>query len=173
MKYMIAPALLCLTLAATDARAEIAVSSYSLTYNAADGSLTLDTFGGPLFEYVILSTGTGGVDDGFIEANHVLIPFPTVDILNQSTSLDDELSQSTFDGWSGLGPQNLGNVLAPGLSESAFNAKIDAANSQYVTALGNQTFFLFDINYEVPEPGSIVILGIGTALLAQRRRNRV
>lgn len=184
MKYMIAPAVLCLMLAATDAQGQITVfpGSYTLTYNAADGSLTLDTFGGDLYQYVIRGTGSDGVDDGFIEGNFNPIAFPVpVDVGSMTTTEDDELSQATLNPWTGLGPQNLGNVLQPGLSESEFNAKIntDASDPQNVTyshyaiELGSQEFFLFDINYEVPEPGSIVLLGIGTALLAQRRRDRV
>ena len=182
MKYYTAPALaLALLLTAMNTRADVVIPQYTLTYNAADGSLVIDTFDGPLFTYSVKSTGVFGGDDGFIEANHVpmLLPdAPGVEGPPANTSSDDELSQSDFDGWNNLGQFSLGKVLPKNLDESQFNAILDSLieNTFYVDQLGTngqpENFNSFDIVYNVPEPGSIIIFGIGAALLAQRRRDR-
>lgn len=177
MKFYAAPALVLAGLfCAHGVQAQLG-PQYTLTYNAADGSLTIDTLGNPLFTYSVKSTGAFGGDDGFIEANHDLLPdAPGGASSAVGTSTDDELSQSDFDGWQGLPPYNLGDVLPVGLDESEFNAVLDSSiqNTFYVDQLGTlnnpQTFKSFEIIYNVPEPSSIVLLGIGTALLAQRRR---
>lgn len=166
-------------LATTSAQAEIIVipPQYTLTYNAADGSLVIDTFDGSLFTYSIKSTGDLGGDDGFIELNHILLSDSVgIEGPPANTSLDDELSQSDFDGWSNLGQFDLGEVLPAGLNQLQFNATLDSSiqNTFYVDQLGTngqpESFNSFDIVYNVPEPGSIIIFGIGTAMLAQRRR---
>ena len=186
MKYVIVHAVVIAALLATASAQAQTVPQYLLTYNAADGSLTIDTFGNPLYNYVIDGTGELGTDDGFIEANHILIPDAPGPELSSFTSTDDELSQSDFNGWFGLGPQNLGDVLPAGLSESQFRQLINplllpttafpVEGTFYVRELGTlgdpDFFYPFDIVYNVPEPSSIVIFGIGAAMLAQRRRRR-
>ena len=176
MKFYAAPAVaMAILFCATGAQAQ----PYTLSYNAADGSLTIDTLGNPLFTYSVKSSGAFGGDDGFIEANHVLLPdAPGGASGPLNTSTDDELSQSDFDGWQGLAPFSLGNVLPTGLDQTEFDAALDASiqNTFYVDQLGTlnnpQTFKSFDIIYNVPEPSSIVLLGLGTALLVQRRRRQ-
>lgn len=181
MKSTLAPAFAtALLLAATSASALVVPPpQYTLTYNAADGSLVIDTFDAPLFTYSVKSLGASGDDDGFIELNHDLLPNADggVDDLPFSfTSEDDELSQSDVDGWDNLGQFSLGEVLQSGLDESEFNAILDSSvqNTFYVDQLGAindpESYKAFDIVYNVPEPGSIVIFGIGAALLVQRRR---
>ncbi|MBX2850317.1 MAG: PEP-CTERM sorting domain-containing protein [Phycisphaeraceae bacterium] len=174
MKFYAATAVALATLfCAASARANLA-PQYTLTYNAADGSLTLDPLGDSLYTYVIVSTGALGGNDGFLEANHLLIPASAAGTF---TTSDDEISQTDFNGWFGLGPQNLGNVLPAGLSQQQFIASIDNENTEYVRQPGqgldppNPDFkYRLDFVYNVPEPSSILLLGIGTALLAQRRR---
>lgn len=169
-------------LTATSTQALVIIPpQYTLTYNATDGSLVIDTFDGSLFTYSVKSLGLPGGDDGFIEANHVpmLLPdAPGVEGAPANTSSDDELSQSDFDGWSNLGQIDLGEVLPAGLDESQLNSILDSSiqNTFYVDQLGSsgqpESFNSFDIIYNVPEPGSIILLGIGAAMLAQRRRAR-
>lgn len=174
MKCYICPALAMVAAFAAAPLTAQTEPTYTLTYDAADGSLTIDTFGDPLYNYIIDGTGVFANNDGFLESNHRLIPDAPGPENNSFTSSDDELSQSDFNGWFGLGPQDLGNVLPAGLTEGEFNALIDPAETKYVRALGtlgNPDFFYnFEIVYNVPEPGSIVLLGLGAALLAQRRR---
>ena len=177
MKFYAAPAVALAGLLCAPGALAVISPQYTLTYNAADGSLTVDTFGGPLFTYSVKSSGVFGGDDGFIEANHILLPNAPGGLSSPAnTSTDDELSQSDFDGWQGLSPFSLGNVLPAGLDSSQFNSALDASvqNTFYVDQLGTinnpQVFNSFEIIYNVPEPSSIVLLGIGTALLAQRRR---
>lgn len=172
MKYL---ALLTLATTALFAgHAHAAAPTYKLTYNAIDGSITLDTYGETLYNYIIITTGSLLEDDGFIEANHILIPDAPGPQLQSATSSDDELSQSDFNGWFGLGPQNLGNVLPAGLSETTFYALIDPLQTKYVRQLGTNGFpdffYNFEIVYNVPEPGSIALFGAGLALLMKRPR---
>ena len=152
---------------------------YTLTYNAADGSLSIDTLGNPLFTYSVKSTGVLGGDDGFIETNHTLLPdAPGGSNTPANTSTDDELSQSDSDGWLSQPPFSLGNVLPSGLDETQFLNELDTSiqNTFYVDEFGSlndpQTFKAFEIVYNVPEPSSILLLGVGAVLLAQRRRKR-
>ena len=182
MKYHTTLALaLTLLLAAMNTQAEVVVPTYNLLYDAADGSLAIDPLGNPLFSYSIKTTGAPGGDDGFIEGNHLLLPDALGSLTSPAnTSTDDELSQSDFDGWVGLFPYNLGNVLPSGLNETQLNSILDtsAQNTFYVRALGTgfaeeERGFKNSFNIVfVPEPGSIVIFGLGTVLLAQRRRDR-
>lgn len=169
-------AALLFTTASTQAL--LIVPNYTLTYDPADGSLTIDPLGDPLFTYSVKTLTAPGGDDGFIEGNHVLLPDAPGGLTSPAnTSTDDELSQSDFDGWTGLGPFSLGNVLPSGLTESQLNSLLDTStqNTFYVDALGALndpgTFKSFDVVF-VPEPGSFVIFSIGAALLAQRRRKR-
>jgi len=163
-------------LLATSAQALTILPNYTLSYDPADGSLTINSFGGPLYTYSVKTTGELAVDDGFLEGNHLLLPDAPGGLTSPAnTTSDDELSQSDFDGWTGLSPFSLGPVLPAGLNESEFNALIDLStqNTFYVDELGTlgnpKTFKPFDIVF-VPEPTSFVLLGIGGALLLQRRR---
>eukprot|EP00752_Nemacystus_decipiens_P015059 g13415.t1 len=136
MQHLHAIGLSCL-LAATSAQANT-TPSYTLTYDAADGSLTIDPLGEPLLTYSIKTLGAMGGDDGFIEGNHLLLPDAPGALggpVNSST--DDELSQSDFDSWTGLGPFSLGNVLPVGLTQSQFDSILDSStqNTFYVDAL--------------------------------------
>lgn len=176
MKFYAAPAVALASLfCVAGTQAQLALS-YTLTYNAADGSLTVDTLGGPLYTYSVKTTGTLGGNDGFIEANHILLPNAPGAFSPTNTSTDDELSQSDFDGWQSLSPFSIGNVLPAGLDQTQFNAILDSSiqNTFYVDAPGTlnnpETFKSFEIVYNVPEPSSIVLLGLGAALLSQRRR---
>lgn len=174
---MTAAALLSIS---AQAQALLIVSNYTLTYDAADGSLTIDPLGQPLYTYSIKTLGSLGGDDGFIEANHIPLPDdPGVFGTAVSTSTDDELSQSDFDQWTGLSPFNLGNVLPAGLTEAQFNSILDTSpqNTFYIDSLGsgqnqqNSYMSAFNVVF-VPEPSSLVIIGLGAAMLAQRRRKR-
>ncbi|MGB0768031.1 MAG: PEP-CTERM sorting domain-containing protein [Phycisphaeraceae bacterium] len=159
----------------TAATAQIAVpATYELRYNPEDGSLSIATFDGPLYTYSIKTTGDPSLDDGFVEENHILLPDAPGGLEDpRNNSEDDELSQSDFDAWNGLGAFSLGQVLPSGLTESEFNAIVDmdSASTFYVDELGAGAFKEFDIVF-VPEPTSLVLLGIGVAMLAQRRRGR-
>lgn len=163
-------------LLAASAQATIILPSYTLSYDPADGSLTIDTYGGVLYTYSVKTTGDLAIDDGFIEGNHLLLGDAPGGLTSPAnTTSDDELSQSDFDGWTGLSAFSLGPVLPAGLSESEFNALIDLStqNTFYVDELGTlgnpKTFKPFNVVF-VPEPTSFVLLGIGGALLLQRRR---
>lgn len=65
-------ALGCLLMAANAHAQDTA--PYTLTYNAADGSLTIDALENPLYTYSVKSTGVFHGEDGSIEANHTLLP---------------------------------------------------------------------------------------------------
>lgn len=167
--------------ASSQAQALLIVSNFTLTYDAADGSLTIDPLGQPLYTYSIKTLGTLGGDDGFIESNHIPLPDgPGIFGTPVSTSTDDELSQSDFDQWTDLGPFNLGNVLPAGLTEAQLNSILDTApqNTFYIDSLGssgqnqqNSHMNAFNVVF-VPEPGSLVLIAVGGAMLAQRRRKR-
>lgn len=146
---------------------------YTLTYDPTDGSLTIDTFGNVLYTYQVVGLGAPSVDDGFIETNHVLLGnAPGSFGPPANTSSDDNLSQSDFDGWTGLGPFSIGNVLPPNLNESQFFALVDnnIANTHYVDEIGGQVKKAFDITF-VPEPTSLVLLAVGGAIICRRRRD--
>ncbi|MEO0475531.1 MAG: PEP-CTERM sorting domain-containing protein [Planctomycetota bacterium] len=155
------------------------VTPYTLTYNAADGTLVIDTLGNPLYTYSVKSSGAFGGNDGFFEANHALLPdAPGGTNTPANTSTDDELSQSDSDGWLNQPPFSLGSVLSAGLNEAQFLNELDTSiqNTFYVDELGTlnnpQTFKAFDIVYNVPEPSSMLLLGLGGVLLVQQRRTR-
>lgn len=145
-----------------------AEAQYQLIFDPSTGSLTIDTSGDPLITYVILGD-TNALPGGFLQENHTQIPGNpnAFDFISD----DDELSDSNLSIWNGLGPTSLGNVLPIGLSQADFEAFITEANyvAEFGTSAGPASKFNFNIVY-VPEPTSLVLLALGGALLAKRRR---
>lgn len=148
--------------------------AYELTYNAADGSLEINTFGNDLFVYNIKTTGDPLIDDGFLEENHTPVPGNVGfggNALLFFTSVDDEISDNNRDGWSALPATSLGNVLPAGLTKPELDALLESAT--YVNAFGvdgqPEVFYDFNVVY-VPEPTSFVLIGLGMLIILQRRR---
>lgn len=165
MKKLIATALLAAVSAGT------AQAAYVLMYDDLTGEMKIDTQGGALYVYSVIGPGDFSVDDGFIQENHDLLPAPTGALPSAVTSLDDELSESNFNGWIDLPETSIGEVLPAGLTRSELQDQISVA--RYVDELGElgnpKAFQDFQVIF-VPEPTSLLLLGGGVMLLARRRR---
>lgn len=163
---------LILTALSVGLSASSASAQYELIYDAETGELRIDTLGGPLYAYILQGPGDLLEEDGFIQEAHTILPEPSDTSLYATTSTDDELSESSFDGWTGLPQTSLGFVLDPGLSPAQLNSQLETA--VYVDqfgSLGDPSALLdFNIVY-IPEPTSLVIMGLGAAMIVRRRRS--
>lgn len=114
----------------------LATTNYDLLYNAANGSLQIDTSGGNLINYVI----EGGTFNGGAHQTH---------LGGTAGSIDSTLSESGLSG--AQGTLDLGLVLDSGLGLHDFAQRFSRAS--YVTHLGGQ-MGEFDILYDVDPSAS-------------------
>jgi hypothetical protein len=148
---------------ATTAQAQIELGPYpaglsddkpSLVYNPADGALSIAMPGDTKWSTLEMIS-PNGMFTGTATPGLVLPPFdvfsPTKYFLLKTT---------------GLGDQELGAALAPGLSGAALAAELEVNGS--VLPSGPLSIDLL----VVPEPSSIVMIGLGLVGLAGLRRKR-
>ena len=136
-----------------------ASAQYTLTYDPADGSFTMDT-DGPLINYVLESATDGFIDGG---GNNILG--------GTFASTVNTVSGSNPFAPVAAGSYDVGNVLPAGLSEAEFFAATEAfsaGGNQYTTALGAPKVEFTRIY--VPEPTSLALLGLGGMCMFSRRR---
>lgn len=118
------------------------------------GSFTIDST-----TYYVrgLTDSEGGGDPDSTGADYVLSSDTTVDLTSPNTvSVDNSIDQGNY-------------VVFSGLTQSDFDLIAGAVDTS--DAANRNKFAGFQI-VEVPEPGSLALLGLGTLLIARRRRDR-
>lgn len=157
-----------------------ATAAYTLTYDASDGSLTIDTQGGQLGGYV-LELDEDVFVGPFVTTDPPANPINLTVNAHQIPIFDSQPTSRTGFSWylsevlqpsqpPKSGVFNIGQVAQRGLTEQEYYQYFENTNTrwQYITGQDSDNF---DLIYHVPEPTSIALLGIAT-LLSARRRSR-
>lgn len=129
-------------------------AEYILSYNAIDGSLTINATG-DLSGYSIDNSG-----NNFIAAGHTP-PTPLIELDSTGNSLSAIAFTTSV---ASSGNYNIGSVLPSNLTETQFNSAISGV---YGIAAFGSINTEFEMEY-VPEPSSMALLGIGALLLIHR-----
>ena len=162
-----------------------ALAVYDLIYDPADGSLTIDTKGGPLAGYVL---EFNSYQDVFVGPFVVVPGANPIDLTVNANQIPLYLNgQNIRTGFAwylsdvkttlGAGIPDptgvipIGNVAMPGMSEQQYveffsNTK---GSYQYIGGEGKGVLGDFNLVY-VPEPTSLAAFGLGGAVLLHRRR---